>query len=324
MIRLRALNAALVVLLIISFALSQANAATGEAKSANVLTHTLTSDFFVVHFDPSDPYLPRLMSETARIALIRVSHDLGYKLEKNRPFTLNVYRTHLSFIEAGGLEDSKFTVGTANSRNEVISVDASGVFSPADQTLAHEITHAVIFRILGAKVTDLPLWVNEGIAQYESEEFPDADNATVATAAADIGLIPLADLSKIFPKNKMDLAYAESASAIRYMVNKHGKSSPRLMLKELALTGSFDRAMLKATGQTGERFAENWESAVARHYFALKFTRMAMGIIPVIMAILAIIAYFVRRKQKIEAARQWDREQFEETLRRQLGNDWRR
>jgi hypothetical protein len=300
----------------------QANAVEGEALSANVLTGTLVTDFFVVHFDPSDPYLPRLMSESARIALLRISRDLGHKPDKSRPFTLNVYRTHISFIEAGGLEESKFTVGTASSRNEVISIDASGVFAPPGETLAHEVTHAVIFRMLGAKAADLPLWANEGLAQYESEEFPDRDNATVAEAAADVRIIPLVNLSGAFPRDKMDLAYAESASAIRYMAAKHGKSSPKLLLKELTLTGSFDRAMVKTTGRTGTEFASDWESAVTRRYVALKFTRIAMGVIPVIMAILAIIAYFVRRKQKIEAARRWDREKFEENLRKQLGNDW--
>ncbi|MCE5314818.1 MAG: peptidase MA family metallohydrolase [Armatimonadota bacterium] len=292
------------------------------SQGKQTLTRTMKTEFFTVHYDPSDPYLPQLMSETAKIALLRVSRELGYTPDKTRPLTLNIYRTHISFIEAGGLQQSKFTVGTASSGSEVISVDASGVFAPANETIAHEVTHAVIFRILGANVSDLPLWVNEGIAQYESEEFPDADNSVVAEAAADVRLIPLDDLSKAFPENNTHLAYAESASAIRYMVKHHGKSSLKALLHEMAIGNSFDRAMIKSTRRSGERFAQDWESSVSRNYATLKFTRIAMGTIPIIMAILAIIAYFVRRKQKIEAARQWEQEEFEKTLRRQLGNDW--
>ncbi|MEN6356261.1 MAG: peptidase MA family metallohydrolase [Armatimonadota bacterium] len=285
------------------------------------LSKTMKTEFFTVHYDPADPYLPQLMSETARIALIRISHDLGYEPEKNRPFVLNIYPTHNSFIEAGGLKDSKFTVGTASSR-EVISVDASGVFASPTDTINHEITHMVIFRILCRNVSRFPLWANEGLAQYESEEFPDADNTLVANAAADGALIPLSYFVDRFPKDKSDLAYAESASAIRFMVKKHGKSSPKTMLRELTLTGSFDKAMLKATGQTANTFTDSWEAHVTKRYYALKLTRIAMGVIPVVMAILAIIAFFVRRKQKIEAARQWEQEEFDEAMRRQLGNDW--
>jgi len=40
--------------------------------------------------------------------------------------------------------------------------------------------------------------------------------------------------------------------------------------------------------------------------------------------ILAIAAFLVRRKQKIEAARRWEQEEFEKMLRKQLDNGWPR
>ena len=306
-------------LLVLLLAPIQASAAQRDAKDP--LTKTMKTDFFIVHYDPADSYLPQLMSETARIALMRIGRDLDYKPEANKPIVLNVYRTHYSFIEAGGLEDSKFTVGTANSR-EVISVDTSGVFASPTETINHEITHAVIFRMLGANVVRLPLWANEGLAKYESEQFPDTDNELVANAAANGALLPLSYLISRFPKDKTDLAYAESASAIRFMIKKHGKSSPKLMLSELAHTGSFEKAMLKAIGQTADQFENSWKAEVTKQYSSLKFMRIAIGMIPVIMAILAVIAFLVRRKQKIEAAKRWEMEEFDEAMRRQLGNDW--
>ncbi|MCE5322162.1 hypothetical protein LLG46_02475 [bacterium] len=263
------------------------------------------------------------MSETAQIALTRISRDLGYKPEKHRPLVLNIYPTHQSFIKAGGLKDRAFTVGTASSR-DIISVDASGVFASPTETINHEITHAIIFRLLGKNITALPLWANEGLAQYESEEFPDADNAIVANAAADGSLVPLSHFVDHFPKDKSNLAYAESASAIRYLVKEHGKSAPKKMLAELAHGTSFDKAMLKAAGQRSGDFADSWEEHVNKRYYALKLTRIAIGTVPIVMAILAIIAFFVRRKQKIEAAKRWEQEEFDESMRRQLGNDWHR
>ena len=67
-------------------------------------------------------------------------------------------------------------MGTANPGDESISVDASGVFKRPQEVLAHEITHAVIFRILGPTAPTLPLWFNEGLAQYESEDSDEDDN----------------------------------------------------------------------------------------------------------------------------------------------------
>jgi hypothetical protein len=106
------------------------------------------------------------------------------------------------------------------------------------------------------------------------------------------------------------------------MVKKHDKSSPKKLLAELARSGSFDKAMLKATGQTSDQFAESWEAEVNRNYYALKWMRIALGIVPVVMAVLAVIAFLIRRKQKIEAARRWEQEEFDKAMRRQLGNDW--
>lgn len=282
----------------------------------------MKTEYFIVHYEPADKYLPQMISESAQAALTRISRNLGYKPEKYRPFTLNIYRTHHSFIEAGGLENSLFTVGTASS-TEIISVDTSGVFAPATETLAHEITHAVIFRLLGPKVTRLPLWANEGIAKYESEQYSDSDDSIVADAASGGSLIPLKHLAATFPKDKMSLAYAQSASAIRYMAKKHGKKSLRIMLSELAHTGSFDKAMQKATGRTGGQFESDWSAYVSRHYYGLKITRVATGAISVIMAILVIIAFLVRRKQKREAARQWEMEEWDEKMNRELRDWWR-
>lgn len=282
------------------------------------LTAVMRTTHFIVHYDPSDPYLAKLMAGAADDALRRTSKDLGYKPEPNRPFPLYVYPTHIGFIRAGGLETSKFTVGTANSGSEAISVDASGVFELPDEVLAHEITHAVIFRLLGPNAASLPLWINEGLAKYESEEFSDADDSLVAEAAAEGSLMTLTYLTKSFPEKQSSLAYAESSSAVRYMVKRYGKSSPRVLLSELARTGSMDKAILKATGRTVDRFADEWLAKVNRKYHALSLTRAVTAIISVTMAVLVIIAFLVRRKQKIEAAKRWEQDEFEEYLRREF------
>jgi len=288
--------------------------------SAKPLAPVMRTSHFVVHYDSGDPFLVKLMAEAAEDELSRVSRDLGMRSDPKRPFSLYVYSTHMGFIRAGGLETRKFTVGTARSGSEAISVDASGAFALPQQVLAHEITHAVIFRILGARVHALPLWMNEGLAEYESGGKPARDELeTVAEAAASGTLIRLEHLSRQFPEKRTALAYAQSASAVRYMIREHGKHSPKVLLSELAATGSFDRAMLMATGRTASRFEQDWLAESTREYWALRATRIGAAVLSVIMAILTIAAFLARRRAKIEAARRWEEE---ETLRRLLGSPW--
>lgn len=306
-----------------ALAFTPVHAADKAAEAKAALSRTFSTAHFTVHYDPSDPYLARLMARGAEEHVLRIARDLGCRLARNRPFPLYIYPTHMGLIDAGRLQERRFTVGTAQS-NETISVDASGVFESADTIMAHEITHAVIFRILGRQAVRLPLWVNEGLAQHESEEYSDRARTTVAEAAAADSLIPLANLANSFPDKRTDLAYAQSFLAVRHLTDTYGKSAPRKLLAELARGGSFDEAMRKTIGLSAAAFEDQWYETTTRKFWRIRFTRIAGGIGSAIMAGLVVVAFLVRRKQKIEAAKQWDQEQFEETLRRQLGNDWHR
>ncbi len=289
------------------------------AKARAQLTATMRTQHFTVYYDHQDPYLAKLMAGIADKALRRISRDLGYRLESNRPFPLYVFPSHLGFIQSGGLEESRFTVGTTSSVGETIAVDASGVFAPADQVLAHEVTHAVIFRLLGPHAHALPLWMNEGIAKYESQETGERDDVISAEAAARGELMSLSRLESSFPESRTDLAYAQSASAVRFMIENHGKNSLKVLLKDIAETGSFDKAMLTATGRTSAQFSDDWMAEIDRQYLILRRTRIAAGIGSAVMAALAVVAFLVRRRKMAESARQWEEE---EERRRLRGYAW--
>ncbi len=290
------------------------------ASHATVLKATKKTPYFIVHYDPADPYLAESATEAATDELKRIAQDLGYKLERDRPIPLMVYRTHYSFTQEGGHRD-RYVVGTARTGDERISVDASGAFVAMKTVMAHEITHAVIFRILKDKSNALPLWVNEGLAKYESEPYPDADNALVADAAADGALIPLADLHSFFPDKRTDLAYAQSASAVRFMVKHHGKSAPKILLAELAESGSFDKALHAATGKIEKEFTAEWVDSIDKRYRLLRAWRIVSAFGGSIMAFLAILAFAIRRRRMAQAAREWEWEEFDDSMSRQL-RDW--
>ncbi|MCX8053616.1 MAG: peptidase MA family metallohydrolase [Armatimonadetes bacterium] len=310
-----------------------------KPKTETGLTATMRTRYFIVHYDPKDPYLAKLMAEAAEDELKRISRDLGYQLYPNEnkhkvfyePFSLYVYPTHTGFIKAGGLETNKFTVGTATAGENKISVDASGALELPERILAHEITHAVVFRILGPAAARLPLWMHEGLALYydsfphltkhsEDGEPGTEDDPLVATAVAEGTLIPLSKLTSSFPESLSDLAYVQSASAVRFFISRYGPKAPKKLLAAMARTQSFDKAMLEVTGQTSEAFTNEWASHVTRRYWMLRVTRIVAAIISVSMAFLAVVAFLVRRKQKIESAKKWEDEELE---RRYRGYPWR-
>ncbi len=162
----------------------------------------------------------------------------------------------------------------------------------------------------------------KGWQSDESQEPTGDDDALVLDAASSGTLIPLTNLNSTFPDDKISLSYAESSAAIRYMIKKRGTDAPRLLLSAIARTGSLDRSMLATMHRSEEQFTNDWFDQTTKRYWTLRLFRISTGILSAAMALLAVLAFFARRKQKLEAARQWEQEEFEEALRRQQGNDW--
>lgn len=287
---------------------------------ATVLTAVMKTPYFTVHYDPSDQFLAKSTADTAQDELMRIAKNLGYNIEPNLPFPLMVYRTHYSFIQEGGLKD-RFTVGTARTGDERICVDASGAFVTMQQVLAHEITHAVVFRILGDRAQALPMWANEGLAKYESDDYPDRDANILSDAAANGTLMSLSDLESSFPEDNSGLAYAESASAMRFLVKRYGASAPKKMLTELAASGLFEKAIVKATDESESVFISRWTNSLSKQYWFLRVSTIAGAFGGAAMAGLVVIAFIIRRRKMAQAAREWEWEQFDESMGRQL-KDW--
>lgn len=290
------------------------------AAPAASLTEVMKTPYFTVHFAPADRQLAESTADTARVELIRIANDLGYTIEPNQQIPLLVYGSHMAFIKAGNIQD-RMTVGTAQSGDETISIDASGTLVATRPVVAHEISHAITFRILGMKSYALPLWANEGIAKQESETYTGNDDSLLAESATNGQLIPLGDLSKTFPSDRRSLAYAESWSAVRYIVKQHGPSSLKIMLAELAQSGSFDMAMARATGKGSNQLVKSWNASLARRFEWARALQIGGAFLWPIMAVLAVAAFLVRRKRMRDAARQWDWEEFEESMERQL-REW--
>lgn len=293
------------------------------AEAQRTLTATIRTKNFTVHYDPEKKLLSDTLADIAQQELLRISRELGYQTRSGRPFPLYIYPSHINFIKAGGLETSDFTVGTASSGSEAISVDASGTFALPEKVIAHEVTHAVIFRILGPNVAKLPLWLNEGLAKCQSNDFGEDDRSLITDAASSGMLIPLPRLMISFPKDRTALAYAESTSAAYYLMKTHGKTSPRVILRELARSGSLDNAMVKATGRNTAEFEADWYDFSMKKYWSVRVTQIGLQVVSALMAVLAVLAFLARRKRKTQAAKEWEWEQFNESMRKQLDDERR-
>jgi tetratricopeptide (TPR) repeat protein len=134
----------------------------------------------------------------------------------------------------GGIYDGKIRVPLPN--------HAAGLAS-VKPILYHEYTHAVIHDMTD---NQCPVWLNEGIAEYEESKLRTPSLELLRIAARINRLVPLADLDDGFqsPDHKVaGLAYQQSYSIVYFLAKKYGFYRVRRLLEELGKSVSFEDAL---------------------------------------------------------------------------------
>ena len=103
------------------------------------------------------------------------------------------------------------------------------------RTLIHEYTHAVIHDLTTGQ---LPVWLNEGLAEYEAWKGQQPAWSALRQALKDDRLIPWDQISSNFSMSlsteTVALAYEQSHSIVRYLVERYGFWRMRRLIKSLA------------------------------------------------------------------------------------------
>ena len=124
----------------------------------------------------------------------------------------------------------------------------------------HELTHLVFGTATRNPDHSPPHWMNEGLAVYLSQGFDSSDRSDVAAAASDGTLMPLTALVGQFPTagDRFGLAYAESVSAIDFMVSTYGKPALVQLIVSYAQGRTDDEAFSAALGVDVAGFEAAW------------------------------------------------------------------
>jgi len=134
-------------------------------------------------------------------------------------------------------------------------------------TLSHEYTHYLLTKKSHNK---LPLWMHEGIAKHfegkwrEAKEFLSPLMKTVlATGLANEYLISLdammPSLAKLKNQEDVQLAYAEVATMVDFMIREKGESIFSALLDDLAGGRDFENALTARLGMDLAAFQEKWK-----------------------------------------------------------------
>ncbi|HTP40989.1 MAG TPA: tetratricopeptide repeat protein [Nitrospiria bacterium] len=136
------------------------------------------------------------------------------------------------------------------------------------KVLYHEYTHVIVHELSDNLA---PTWLNEGLAVYfeglASGNLPGSQEVSTRSLArlSPSGLIPLEALHGSFLEFTSDqaaVAYAESYSATRYLINRYGLPRVKELLQQLSAGRPFDQTFETVFFLPYQEFERSWQATL--------------------------------------------------------------
>ena len=133
---------------------------------------------------------------------------------------------------------------------------------PIEQVLDHELVHILVGRAFAPNRP--PAWLQEGYAQVFAGQQGPETTRTILRGGSMGGLIPFSSLMRGFPPDPVqaDLAYAQSADLMAWLMVEHGEEVLPDLLLEMRGGVSAEVAFRKVTGSTLSEVEKAWRATV--------------------------------------------------------------
>ena len=178
-----------------------------------------------------------------------IASDLGYSRYDNfwqwdNRAKIYIYRNQEEFLKATGKK--AWIHGTAfYNKREIVSYKWRQGF--LDVLLPHELCHLIFRDFVGFK-GEVPLWLDEGVAQWEETQRRKWALDTVKDLIAKRAYMPLEELMRVGSDSENDPVlsaklYAQAATLVGYLIEKYGSSKFISFCRELRDGKSVDAAL---------------------------------------------------------------------------------
>lgn len=128
------------------------------------------------------------------------------------------------------------------------------------QSIPHELSHLLLYRMSGANYEDVPLWFDEGLATLMESSANLGYEDVLEQAIAANSTIPLAELCQSWPAAEAQarLAYAQSASVVRFIRSEYGNRTLQEMAHVFADGADCESGVRRALGLSASELENAW------------------------------------------------------------------
>jgi hypothetical protein len=133
-----------------------------------------------------------------------------------------------------------------------------------EQRIPHELMHILLYQYTDPGYSNLPTWLNEGLAS-QVELYPNSDYPILLEDAVERkALIPMVNLCQTFPREASSalLSYAQAASFTKYLYNTYGTTGLVDLVKSYANGLDCERGAEQALGKNLTQLERGWRNEV--------------------------------------------------------------
>ena len=190
--------------------------------------------------------------------------ELDVNIPPERKPRVFIYRSSEELRDAMLFEQEWVGAVAFTSYNIILTAVSTSSLDWAKDALPHEITHLLVKEVVFGPFGDLPLWLDEGLAQYTESEMDSHSRGILDDAIAEGTLISLTSLSGSFPTDPTSayLAYAESLSIVEFIISEYGWEKMRQLLDTFKGGSTNDKALLAVYGFDVAGLESQWKAYI--------------------------------------------------------------
>lgn len=229
------------------------------------------SDNFDVYFHQGGHYIAKYTAMRAEKALREIQSTLSFEISKRIVFI--VYNSHNQFQQTNVIDEymSEGIGGVTELFKNRIVIPFDGDYKKFAHVIHHELVHAVINDMFyGGSIQSLisnnaramlPLWMNEGFAEYSSTGGLDVKtDMFMRDVAVSEYLRGLNQLNGYF-------AYRGGQAFWSYVAEKYGKEKVGEVLNRFKASGNVNNTFKSSFGMTYEEMSDQWAKDTKKFYF---------------------------------------------------------
>ncbi|MCD6452970.1 MAG: peptidase MA domain-containing protein [Dehalococcoidales bacterium] len=223
---------------------------------------SLTEGEVTLYWYEGDLAIARRLMTVAQQTLVWLKEDTGAELE--RPVRIYIYADSRD-LQGAMIYPQEWTGGVAFTRFGTVAIGISSTdLDWGSRAIAHELTHLVIHQVTLNPYSDLPTWLDEGLAMHTEGPLEPVFVASLNRAIEENSLISVRSLLSPFSAypDKATLSYAQSYSLVEFLLSNYGHHKMLELLEAIKQDDTCDGILEKVYGVNVDGLDSLWQQWV--------------------------------------------------------------